>query len=299
MTEDILIIGSGALACLFAARLTCSGTPVTLTGTFEAAMKTIRGRGIGLIEAGVTTFIPVATLDPSSSIKRFSKAILLTKAYQTTSSLKRVKPNLDEKGSVLSLQNGLTPRDQMISVIGEKRTISGITLCAGEQIEPGVVKHNGGKDVVIGQHPDTAYYRDILSGAGFTVTVTGDIRKMIWEKAIINSAANPLAAIMRYPNGKVYNSPDLMSLIDELIQEACQVARADGCPVNDEELRDRIRQILRDTSANRCSMLQDVINRRSTEIDDLNGAIINKAKKLGISTPVHRTITHLVRSIHL
>ena len=295
----MLIIGSGALACLFAARLINSGTPVTLTGTFEAAMKTIRERGIGLIEAGETSRIPVVTLDPASTHMRFGKAILLTKAYQTASSLERVKPFLDEKGSVLSLQNGLTPRDQMISVIGEKRTISGITLCAGEQIEPGVVKYNGGRDVFIGKHADTVYYRDILSRAGFTVNVADDIRKMIWEKAIINSAANPLAAIMRYPNGMVYNSPDLMSLIDELIHEACLVAHADGCPVNEEELQGRIRHILRDTSTNRCSMLQDVINGRSTEIDDLNGAIIDKAEKFGISTPVHRTITHLVLSIHM
>lgn len=297
MTEPVLIIGSGALACLFAARLTRSGQPVTLTGTWESGMDAIRNNGIGLIEMDKKSIIPVATLDETAVKSRFTAAILLTKAHQTRTALQRIEPWLSADGSVLSLQNGLTPRGQMLSVLGEQRAISGITLCAVELIEPGIVRHNGGKAVYLGQHPAAVYYQDILTRADFSVTVANDIQRMIWEKAVINSAANPLGAIMRYTNGEMSNQPDLMDVMDELIREACKVARAEGILVDPQELLARVRQIMKDSAGNRCSMLQDVLNGRKTEIEDINGVIIDLARKHGIATPVHETVARMVRSI--
>ncbi len=297
MSQPVLIIGSGALACLFAARLASAGVTVALTGTWDPAMSAIRQNGIGLISGVRRDYFPVNVLDPEMDRTSYTRAILLTKAYQTSSALKRVKPWLAETCPVLSLQNGLTPRMRMVEILGESRTISGTTTCAAEQIEPGIVRHNGGESVLLGRHPEVEAYRDMLQTAGFDVTVVDDIRRMTWEKAIINSAANPVGAILRMKNGDMSGLPDVMSLMDSLIGEACDVAAADGCPIEAERMRQRLRDILSASSNNRCSMLQDVLHGRETEINDINGAILELAEKYRIQTPVQRTVTQLVRYI--
>jgi 2-dehydropantoate 2-reductase len=297
MPENILIIGSGALACLFAARLTLSGQQITLTGSWEAGMAAIQKNGIGLMELGKVTYSPVTVLDLHKSLSEFQTAILLTKAYQTGETLLRVQSCLPEDGSVLSLQNGLTARNRMIEIIGERRSLSGITTCAAEQLEPGIVKHNGGSSIFLGDHPGASKYQELFLKAGFSITVTSDIQKMIWEKAIINSAVNPLGAILRLRNGEMMDQPDLINIMDELIREACAVAGSEGCQIEPVEMQGRLRHIMNETSTNRCSMLQDVIHGRVTEIDDINGAIVRLANKNGIPTPVQNTVTQLVRSI--
>ncbi len=96
MPENLLIIGSGALACLFAARLSRSGQPVTLTGTWKAGLDAIRKNGVGLVEVDKPqpVFYPVDVLNPEISDQRFSHALILTKAYQTGEAVRRVKPHL-------------------------------------------------------------------------------------------------------------------------------------------------------------------------------------------------------------
>ncbi len=297
MSQPVLIIGSGALACLFAARLTRAGVPVALTGTWEPAISAIRQNGIGLISEDHREFFPVTVLEPETDRICYSRAILLTKAYQTSSALKRNKPWLADDCPVLSLQNGLTPRIRMIEILGETRTVSGTTTCAAEQIEPGIVRHNGGESVLLGRHPGVDMYREILLAAGFDVAVVDNIRQMTWEKAIINSAVNPVGAILHMRNGEMAELPDVLGIMDTLIGEACAVSTADGCLIEVERMRYRLREILAASSQNRCSMLQDVLHGRETEINDINGAILELADKYRIQTPVQRTVTQLVRYI--
>jgi 2-dehydropantoate 2-reductase len=167
----------------------------------------------------------------------------------------------------------------MIEILGETRTVSGTTTCAAEQIEPGIVRHNGGESVLLGRHPGVDMYREILLAAGFDVAVVDNIRQMTWEKAIINSAVNPVGAILHMRNGEMAELPDVLGIMDTLIGEACAVSTADGCLIEVERMRYRLREILAASSQNRCSMLQDVLHGRETEINDINGAILELALK--------------------
>lgn len=260
-------------------------------------MNAIKQTGVGLVEQGVLSRYAVNVLDLEQPSIKFRNAIILVKAYQTRKALERILSSLHPKGTVLSLQNGLTTREQMLEVLGEERTVSGITLCAAEQIEPGLVRHNGGSAVFIGQHYGVESFKHVLTTAGFSVTATPEIRKMIWEKAILNSAANPLGAILGLKNGQMAGKPEVMGIMDELIREACAVADADGIKFDPLTVCQKMRQILTDTATNRCSMLQDVLHHRETEIEEINGAVITLGKKFGIPTPVQNTIYQLVRSI--
>ncbi len=299
MTRDILIIGTGALACLFASRLSQSGTKVTMTGTWVDALRALREKGVGLVETGSSSpvFIPVDVLDPVNTNKKFSHAILLTKAYQVREAIYRVASNLKKGAVILSLQNGLTARKVMEAYQNSIHPLSGVTTCAAEILQPGIARQNGGSSVRIERNEFAGPFSDLLCQTGFDVSLDDHILEAIWEKAIINSAANPTGALLGKRNGELLAIPGVMDIMDNLIQEACTVAKAEGYAIGENDLKVRLRKILQETSKNRCSMLQDVQNGRMTEIDSINGEILRLAGKYGINTPVQNTITNLIRVI--
>ncbi|MEI8133382.1 MAG: 2-dehydropantoate 2-reductase, partial [Leptolinea sp.] len=212
MPKTLLIIGSGALACLFAARISRGGQSVYLTDNWVKGMEAIRKKGVWLVEGNQTTTHEVTVLDRSNSILQFSHTLILIKAYQTSEAVQSVRNSISEDGTLLTLQNGLTVRGKIVEILGEERVLSGITTCAAQTVTPGVVCHNGGNTIRIGSHPFAKDYQKIFTNAGFDVFVEPKIKEMIWEKALLNSAINPMGALLGLTNGELKNNPDALGL---------------------------------------------------------------------------------------
>lgn len=299
MDQKILVIGTGALACLFAARLAKRGYHISMTGTWTDALDAFQTKGVGLIETGCfePVFYPVEILEPGKSYQTHDHVLLLTKAYQVRDALRRVMQNLAEGAVILSLQNGLTVGKELKEFRNRFEVIQGITTCGAEVVQPGVAKHNGGWLIRMDQKESVHGMAGFLKEAGFTVSLEENINQAIWEKAVLNSAANPIGALTGKRNGELLDLPGVMHIMDDLIQEACNVAAGEGFAIRGDEMKERLRQVMRETVSNRCSMLQDVLNGRRTEIEDINGEIIELAIARGIDIPVQTTITNLIRSL--
>jgi len=296
MTERLLIIGSGALACLFAARISRSGTSVTMTDTWAEGVEAIRINGVRLVEETQTTTWKVKALNKPEQNVFFSTALILTKAYQTTEAVVFARGFLGKDGTLLTLQNGLTARSKITQILGEALVLSGITTCAAQMINPGVVKFNGGNFVRIGIHPNVENYQEIFTSAGFDVSIEPNIGAMIWEKAVLNAAINPLGAILGLTNGELKNDPDAFDLMKSLLAEGCIIARSAGFEIREDYISKILVTILNETAANQCSMLQDIQNGRQTEIDDINGALVEIAARNHIPTPVQEMVIRLVKA---
>ena len=299
MTQSILIIGTGALACLFAARLSHGGFPITMMGTWVEALAAFRSRGVGLVREGCDTpdFFPVNVINTENTDSRFNYAILLTKSHQSSDAMKRALPFLADGAVILSLQNGLIARKELEKISVGIRPLLGITTCGAEVIQPGVARHNGGSLIRIMKKPEADDLAGFLRESGFTVSLEEKIDQVIWEKAILNSSVNPVGALTGKRNGELLGLPGTLQVMDDLLGEACLVAESEGYAVCVDEMKTRLRQVMRETQSNRCSMLQDVLNGRKTEIEAINGEIITRGARHGIELPVQTTITNLIRSI--
>jgi 2-dehydropantoate 2-reductase len=120
---------------------------------------------------------------------------------------------------------------------------------------------------------------------------------LLWGKLVINAAINPLTALLRISNGKLLVIPEVHELMAEAAREAAIVAARRGVKLPYADPVTAVEDVARKTAANTSSMLQDVLRGTPTEIDAINGAIVQAAEKLGVPTPVNRMLWQLVRGL--
>jgi 2-dehydropantoate 2-reductase len=126
--------------------------------------------------------------------------------------------------------------------------------------------------------------------------VSGNIGKEIWKKAIINSAINPLTAIAKCKNGYLLENPYLERLLEKICEEGIEVAKTIGLDMN-ERLVEKAKSIARATAENYSSMLQSIMRKKKTEIDSINGKIVEIGKKYGIPTPINEALVALIKGM--
>ena len=116
---------------------------------------------------------------------------------------------------------------------------------------------------------------------------------LIWEKLIANCGINSVGSLTYLKNGEALDSDEKNWLFDRITEEALAVADKEGIKLsfNDSE---GIKKVCRATAENRTSMMIDVLNKRKTEIDSINGEIVRQGRKHNIPTPINEALVNLV-----
>ena len=296
--EKILIAGTGALATLFAARLASAAYPVTMLGTWQEGLDAIRATGIRLIDSAgqEQKFVVHATDDPREC-PGTRHALVLVKAWQTERAARQLVECLAVDGLAVTLQNGLGNRETLIQRLGAGRVALGVTTSGATLLGPGRVKAGGEGPISIERHPGLGPLEEGLRSAGFAVRIVEDARSLIWGKLVINSAINPLTALLRVPNGELLDRPPAREMMGILAAETARVAKAEGVDLPFADPVAAAEEVARKTALNRSSMLQDVLRGVPTEIDAICGAIVNIAKQHKIPTPANWACWQLVRAL--
>jgi 2-dehydropantoate 2-reductase len=137
----------------------------------------------------------------------------------------------------------------------------------------------------------------LLTRAGLPARAEADIVPLVWGKALVNAAMNPVGALAGVVNGDVAARPTLRAMACALADEGEAVARAEGVALPYASAAQATLETARATAANRCSMLQDLEAGRATEIEFLSGAIVRRAEARGIAVPANRAAAALVRQV--
>lgn len=303
---NISIIGTGAMASLFGARLSRVAN-VALLGTWVDAVQAIRHDGIQV--EGEGTFRAHAANDPDDAPPG-DLAIVLVKTYQTQRAAAWAARTLKSHGIALTLQNGLGNAEALATQVGVDRAMLGVTTQGATLIGPGRVRPGGSGVTHLGFLPiEHAAPRDwsvnspayditaLFNAAGLNSIVSENVEALAWGKVIINAAINPLTAILRVPNGALVESEDTLGLMQSIAAEAASVAKAHGIALPYPDPFERAKQVARATASNRSSMLQDVLKNRPTEIDAINGKIVEHGQAANVPTPINATLTSLVRAM--
>ena len=300
--QSVLIVGTGALACLFAGRLSAAGASVTMLGTWEAGLQALQRRGVrveadeGSERVSRERAYPVrATADPDTCAGA-RLALVLVKSWQTARAAAQLAQCLSPEGIALTLQNGLGNRDTLTEALGADRVALGVTTTGATLLGPGRVRPGGEGAVSVGAHPRLGPLVDILRRAGFTVEQVGQADDLLWSKLVINAAINPLTALLRVPNGELLRRPSARALMAQLAREAAAVARALGRQLTYPDPVAIAEEVARRTAVNHSSMLQDVQRGAPTEIDAICGAIVSVGEQQDVPTPVNRTLWRLVKA---
>jgi 2-dehydropantoate 2-reductase len=298
----VCVVGCGAVGSLFAANLaTLDDVDVWAFDLNQAHVDAINLNGLQLTGAGRVHSRPIATSD-AAALPACDFGIVATKAMHAAAAIAATAHAFRE-GAVASVMNGVGNEETLARHVA--RVIRGTTFPAGKLLEPGVVQWDVRGDTTLGPFEpspialaEIAPLADACTRAGMPTHAVPDARPGQWRKVIFNASTNPIGALTGLTHGRVCERPDLRALVTGLVDEGKAVAAAQGITLDadPEELIDHAAR--RDVAyGHKASMLQDVEARRLTEVDYLNGGIARFGAELGVPTPLHDTITALVKGV--
>lgn len=292
----VAIIGAGALGCHFGARLSDSGEDVWLIHNREEYVRRVREQGIE-VESEVAddrhTHVPITT--DAAEVGEVDLVIVFVKAHVTSAALDQHGACIGPDTRVLSLQNGLRHYDRLRDRFGD-RALGGYTRQGVTRTGPGTLQHGSDGTSVFGG-PDEAFAADIADrfrAAGFPSRVVDDPNPHIWNKQMISLAIKPLAGLTGLRNNRL-DRPGLVRIMENIVRESIRVAETRGIELSEEDAMERVLSATETT--HKSSMLQDLEAGRRTEIDEINGAIVEYAEATDVDVPYNRVVTELVRAI--
>jgi 2-dehydropantoate 2-reductase len=287
--EKVFILGAGAVGSVIGALLSRKND-VTLVGN-KTHVDEINSKGLSV--CGDINEIFVVKAD--TKIRKIAQKTLIfltTKGYDSERAVKGIRGLLREDTVILVLQNGLGNEDVVKRAAdGRAKVLRGLTTMAAEFFKAGEIRYWKG-ETTIERNAIAAKVAGILNACAVKTDLCMNIRKVTWNKAVINSVVNPLTAIFQVRNREIATDT-LASVRHQVVRECAQVGEAEGItfPANLEKNIDR--EILGFT--NFSSMCQDIMKGKRTEIDFLNGKILELGRKHHVPTPVNEVLVNFIK----
>ena len=297
----ICVVGCGAVGSLFAAHLAKAGeVEVWAYDVWKEHTDAIRNHGLRLSGAADFTAKVKATSN-AKELPRCDYGIVATKAIHTRGAIEQTAHIFDENSAVCSVQNGVGNEE----IIAEKvrYVIRGTTFPAGHPIAPGHIGYDIKGDTWIGpfEPANTAFSKveelaGLITRSGMNTIPLKDARGAQWTKLIFNASTNPVGALTLLHHGAATRFAPTGQLFNDLIAEGEAVAKKLGIELHGDP-RALVQKGASAPGKHRASMLQDVMSKRQTEVDFMNGAIVQWGEKVGVPTPLNKALWELIKGL--
>ena len=296
------IVGAGSIGSLLAALLCKSKEEVWLLAKTEEEAKKINADGISVEGVSGNWQARVKAASDPKDVQECGLVVVCVKAYDTKSAARAARQMVAEEGVVLTLQNGMGNIELLQDVVGQEKVIGGITNMGAVLLGAGKVRHAGKGDVVIGRLDGKVpvamrAIRERFTRAGIETKVSKEIRGALWAKLLINAGINPLTAVTRLNNGSLVEIKEVRELMRQAVSEGARVAKRKRIKLAYEDPLAKVEAVCEATASNISSMLQDVLAKRRTEVEYINGFIVRQGQELGIPVPVNVVLLNLVKTI--
>ena len=302
--KKFAVVGAGPVGCIVAAFLARGGFDVTLCDVQTSLLEAALNPGISLSGADefqakvtrTTTRIDELATDPPDVVIVTVKATalpIITSALETF---------ITEGRYVVSWQNGIDTERVLAERLGKKQVMRAV-------VNYGCILE-GPAQVKLAFHHRPHYLQELdpdskdaargichaLTECGLDTHHTNQIRNMVWTKTVNNSCMNPVCAVTGKTMFEVINDPIVFGLVNSLLKEGVKVARANELLLGPDFYIDCV-DYIKEAGHHKPSMLQDIEAKRPTEIDYINGKIIEYGERAGVATPFNTTLRSLVKAL--
>jgi 2-dehydropantoate 2-reductase len=288
----IIILGAGAIGSLYGAKLS-KLNDVTLVGRQKHVNK-INKDGLKIVGIEEDTYKLKATAK-IENIENNTLILLTTKVHDNKKAIDTIKDLIKKDTIILCMQNGLYSENIVKDIVGDRcLVLRGITNVGTTFLEPGKVQFSNLSSTKIENSNISKELAENLDKCGLKCSVSENIKQDIWKKLILNCVLNPVSAILKVENGKIADE-NLNPLKKLIVDECLKVAEKDDVRFDIDFVK-IINDVVKD-SRNLSSMYQDVLKGKKTEINYLNGAVVELGKKYGIKCPVNEALVMIVKGM--
>jgi 2-dehydropantoate 2-reductase len=337
MRPRIAVVGAGAVGGYVGGHLARTGQDVTLIDAWPAHVEAIRAQGLELegvsAEESCTVRVDAIHLTELQSFARqrpVDIAIVAVKSYDTEWATTMIRQYLSEGGYVVSLQNCIN-EERIAGIVGWGRTVGCIAaLLAAELHAPGRIRRTvakGGQEHTVfrlgevhGRVTPRVEALGEMIAAVDSVKVTRNLWGERWSKLCVNGMRNGLSAITGLGGNDRERDDDARRFSIRLGGEAVRIGQALGYDIEpvakiqperlaraaegDPAALDEVEAVLLATSntaersdLQRPSMAQDIAKGRRTEIEFMNGFIVEQGERIGRPAPAHRAMVEAVKRV--
>ncbi len=298
----VVIVGAGSIGKLLYGLLSKSKEDIWLldkTPERAARLKKIGVKIEGLNSIKITA--PKVVADPLE-VSDADLWIICVKSYDTKNVVKILSGHVRPESFVFSIQNGIGNAELLCEQFGVQKVFAGSTNMGATTVDDGVVNHAGDGETIVGRLDgvmgvELKDLRELFQKSKLSIKISRDIQSVLWSNLVINVGINALSALTRLPNGRIIEFEGSRRILKDAITEAYRVAKRKRIKLLYDDPVSKAEAVCEATAENTSSMLADVLNKKRTEIDFLNGVIVRQAESLGIKTPVNSMLVDLIRTI--
>ncbi len=288
----IAVMGAGAVGCYYGGLLARAGHGVVLIGRPQHVQAVSRD-GLYLETQSFQAHVPMQASTDARAIQGARLVLCCVKSTDTEQAATEMAPFLAANARVLSLQNGVDNAERLQARL--RREVHPVVVyVATEMTGPGHVKHHGRGELVIGPSAVSDELATLFVAAGVPVQISDNVAGALWAKLILNCAYNALSAITQLPYGRLVQGKGIEDVMRDVVGECLAVAQGEGVSVP-EDMWEAVQRIARTMPAQLSSTAQDFARHKRSEIDHLNGHVLQRGNALGIPTPVNRVLHAVVK----
>jgi len=317
MRKKICIIGAGAVGGFIGTLLSASGFDVSAVAR-GATLSVLQRKGLHLeMDGRILTGAVKASADPQA-LGVQDLVIVAVKAQSMSSVAELVSPLVGPETTIMTAMNGVPwwffngfggdysglqlksvdPEGRIAAAIPAASIVGGVVHGSFVLNGPGVIRHVGGKKLIIGEPDGEASARikslaSLLTAAGLEIEISTSIQRDVWFKLWGNMTMNPISAITGATCDRILDDPLVRGFCLQVMAEAAQIGVKINCPIN--QSGEERNLVTRKLGAFKTSMLNDVEAGRSVELDALVAAVREIGQQVGVATPNMDTLLGLAR----
>lgn len=300
-----LIFGAGGVGGYFGGKLAKAGEDVWFLARGRH-LKALQSSGLRVKASDGDFHIPAGKMtDDPKTVGEADVVLLCVKTYDVESAARQLAPALSESSAIICLENGVEAEEKVQKIVPRGTAYGGVAYIYASITAPGEVTEWGGlRRIVFGPldgvvKEQARQIHACMTNAGVNVEITSDIQTELWKKFIFIASAAGLTALTRLTLGELLAVDVSRELFRKAMEEVRSVANAQGIDIHSSFLEGVFETLRKFNSQARTSMHNDLLNGRPLEIESLSGAVVRFGERLGLPTPIHRTIYAALLPHHL
>lgn len=298
----IIIIGAGGMGSLYGGYLAKGKENVCLLDHWDEHVDKVNREGLTIMSDAERFIVRPQASILAENFGQVDLVVVCVKSTETEVAAMLAEPFMKQETKVLTLQNGMGNAEKLAEVLGAERILIGSTLMGAVLLEPGLVMRSEIKNTHIaswmaGNETWLEKIAEVLNHAGLPTVIETNVTSLLWSKLSIHAGLNAVTALTGATNREFLELPEAVRLARMIVAEVVAVATAADIPLLYPNCAQEMMVYANAMKEYHSPMLQDILNKRKTEVTVLNCTVVKAGRSHGIPTPVNEAVALAVSAI--